>query len=117
MKSRCQRDDIIERRVVGALVSSAQRKSTGAWHKRFHKLLKTTGRSASALNTALPSAAGNSELFSVSAVTSLVKMASESALEGWQEHEGESDDDGREKCAQNELQWANAPIFKLRLQN
>ena len=38
-------------------------------------------------------------------------------LERWQEHEGQGNDDGGEECAHEELQWADAPVFKVRLQN
>jgi hypothetical protein len=53
----------------------------------------------------------------VFSVPSVVVNGLGSALERWQEHEGQGDDDGGEECAQKELQWADAPVFKLRLQN
>ena len=53
----------------------------------------------------------------VFSVPSVVVNGLASALERWQEHEGQGDDDGGEECAQEELQWADAPVFKVRLQN
>ena len=49
--------------------------------------------------------------------TLLVVNCISTGLERWQEHEGQGDDDGGEECAQKELQWADAPVFKVRLQN
>ena len=57
------------------------------------------------------------KISSVPSVSSVVVNDFAGALERWQEHEGQGDDDGGEECAQEELQWADAPVFKLRLQN
>ena len=68
-----------------------------AWHKRLRK-------------------SSPFKICSVPSVSFVVNCMS-TALERWQEHEGQGDDNGGEECAQKELQWADAPVFKLRLQN
>ena len=55
--------------------------------------------------------------FSVASLPSVVANCIQSALEGRQEHEGKTDNDGGDKRAEKELQWADASIFKLRLQD
>ena len=55
--------------------------------------------------------------FKISSVSSVVVNCISTGLERWQEHEGQGDDDRGEECAQKELQWADASVFELRLQN
>ena len=59
----------------------------------------------------------NSSPLKISSVPSVVVNCISTGLERWQEHEGQGNDDGGEECAQKELQWADAPVFKVRLQN
>ena len=55
--------------------------------------------------------------FSVASLPSVVANCIQSALEGRQEHEGKTDNDGGDKRAEKELQWADAPVLKVRLQD